>query len=583
MTNHDSTTAPPPTNASTKRARNGAPGDAASATSQVKVIPILIALMVAMFLSSLDQTILGTALPTIVGDLDGVNHMLWVATAYILGVTIVMPVYGKLGDLIGRKPLFIAALSIFVVGSFVGGFAMDMPWLIAGRAIQGVGGGGLMILAQAIIADVVPARDRGKYGGFIGSVFALSAVIGPLLGGLFTDVLTWRWAFWINVPLGIAAIVTAMVFIKLPQVQREKPQLDILGTVFIAIATTSLVLVTSWGGTEYDWDSPLIIGLMVSTVLFAGLFIWAETRAPEPIIPLHLFRDRNFTITTIAGLMIGISMFGAIGYMPTFLQVVNSVNATQSGLLLLPMLGGLMLTAIGGGFLITKTGRYKWMPISGAALVMVALALFATMTADTSPWLSGTYLAILGLGLGLSMQVLVLIVQNSVQHKDLGTATAANAFFREIGATFGSAIVGSLFVSRLTTQLAEQLPAGAPVGDTNGLTPAAINALPGPIHDAVADAYASALGPVYLILVPLMFIAFVLLFFVKEIPLATTVAVPEGQPVELGAGAHLAASEARGDDTTEGGSTDGAEQLTGSRHANASDDTVSSGGSQRTP
>jgi EmrB/QacA subfamily drug resistance transporter len=503
---------------------------AATATSAAKprIIPIFVALMVAMLLSSLDQTILGTALPTIVGELDGVQHMLWVATAYILGATVVMPVYGKLGDLFGRKSIFLVALSVFIAGSVLGGFATNMELLIAGRAIQGVGGGGLMILSQAIIADVVPPRDRGKYGGFIGAVFAFSAVVGPLLGGLFTDSLTWRWAFWINIPLGIAAIVTAAVFIRLPKrTNRVKPRIDYLGTALIAIAATSLVLVTSWGGTEYEWDSLVIIALIVTTVVAAAFFVLAEHKAAEPIIPLSLFRDRNFTITTVAGLLTGVAMFGAIGYMPTFLQIANGINATESGLLLLPMLAGLLVTAIGSGILMSKTGRYKWMPITGAALIGVALVLFSTLTATTSPFVTGLYLFVLGAGLGLTIQVLVLIVQNSVPHKVLGTATAANAFFREIGATVGSAVVGSVFASRLTQQLADTFGTGDNA-EANSLTPAAINALPAELHDLISAAYADALTPIYLFLVPLMVIAVVMLFFVKEVPLASTVPVMEG-------------------------------------------------------
>jgi EmrB/QacA subfamily drug resistance transporter len=522
-----------------------------------RILPIFIALMVAMLLSSLDQTILGTALPTIVGELDGVQHMLWVATAYILGATVVMPIYGKLGDLIGRKTLFLVALTIFIAGSILGGFATSMELLIAGRAIQGLGGGGLMILSQAIIADVVPPRDRGKYGGFIGAVFAFSAVVGPLLGGLFTDTLTWRWAFWINIPLGIAAIVTAAIFIRLPKrANRTKPRIDYLGTALIAIATTSLVLVTSWGGTEYEWDSLLIIGLIALTVVSAALFVWVEKHAVEPIIPLSLFTDRNFTITTIVGLMTGVAMFGAIGYMPTFLQIANGINATESGLLLLPMLVGLLITAIGSGLLMSKTGRYKWMPITGAALIGVALVLFSTLTATTSPFVTGVYLFVLGAGLGLTVQVLVLIVQNSVPHKVLGTATAANAFFREIGATVGSAVVGSVFATRLTAQLADTFGSGDNA-EANSLTPAAINALPSELHDLISSAYAEALAPIYLFLVPLMVISVVMLFFIKEVPLASTVPVMEGmEDVEADEDTAVAETTTATPDTTSGTARD---------------------------
>jgi len=507
-------------------------GASASGISKKRVNLIFAALMVAMLLSALDQTILGTALPTIVGELDGVNHMLWVATAYILASTIVMPVYGKLGDLMGRKPLFVIALSIFVFGSILGGFANSMEWLIAGRAVQGLGGGGLMILSQAIIADVIPARDRGKYMGFIGAVFGLSSVAGPLLGGLFTDVLSWRFAFWINVPLGIAAIVLAVRLIKLPKFSGDKPKIDVAGMITLAVAASGLVLTASWGGTEFDWNSPTIIGLIIVTVLAAVAFVLIERRSAEPVMPLTLFKNRNFVLTTAAGLAIGIAMFGAIGYMPTFLQIVNSVNATVSGFMLLPMLAGLLITAIGGGFLVSKTGRYKWMLITGALVVAAALVLFSTMRSDTPLPLILTYLAILGLGLGLCMQVLVLVVQNSVPHSMVGTATAGNNFFREIGASLGSAIVGSLFVARLTEQLTASAGSlggggGALPTDTNALTPAAINALPPEIHQIIVDAYSSALSPVYLYLVPLMLVAAVLLCFVKEIPLATTVVQSE--------------------------------------------------------
>jgi len=540
MSTSSPTTPATPPGDSPQSARGGSPatgtstGDATSTgLSRRRVNLIFGALMVAMLLSALDQTILGTALPTIVGELDGVNHMLWVATAYILASTVVMPVYGKVGDLVGRKSLFVIALSIFVFGSIIGGFANSMEWLIAGRAIQGLGGGGLMILSQAIIADVIPARERGKYMGFIGVIFGLSSVAGPLLGGLFTDTLSWRYAFWINVPLGIAAIIAAVAFIKLPKiVNAVRPKIDVAGMATLAIAAAGLVLTASWGGTEYDWNSPVIIVMIIVTIAAAVAFVFIERASSEPVLPMSLFKNRNFTLTTLGGLAIGISMFGAIGYMPTFLQIVNSVNATQSGFMLLPMLAGLLVTAIGGGFLVSKTGRYKWMPITGSLIIAAALVLFSTMRSDTPLWMILGYLTILGLGIGLAMQVLVLIVQNSVPHSMVGTATAGNNFFREIGASLGSAIVGSVFVARLTDQLASGASSlgaagGALPTDTNALTPAAINALPPEIHQIIVDAYSTALSPVYLYLVPLMLVAALLLCFVKEIPLATTVVQSE--------------------------------------------------------
>jgi EmrB/QacA subfamily drug resistance transporter len=488
-----------------------------------RVLLVFIAVLVTMFLSALDQTILGTALPTIVGELDGVDHMLWVATAYILGVTVTMPVYGRLGDSIGRKGLYLTAIAIFILGSVIGGLAQSMEVLILARGIQGVGGGGLMLLSQVIIADVIPARERGKYGGYIGAVWGLSSVLGPLLGGWFTDALTWRWAFWINIPLGLAVLIASWRLIQLPKKARVPQRIDVAGIALLAIAVGCIVLVTSWGGTQYAWGSPVIVLLIAGGALAGGLFVWAEHRAQEPIIPLPLFRARNFTLPTVAGLMLGITMFGALGYLPTFLQIVNSIDATQSGLLMLPMITMLMFTGIVGGRLVTTTGRYKWMPITGSLIVITALFLLSTMNAGTPAWLSGLYVGILGVGIGLGMQVLMLIVQNSLPHAVLGVATASNSFFREVGALIGSALVGSLFVARLSANLAPGGAAGGGGANMNSLTPAVINALPHAEHLGVVNAYADALAPVFLFLIPLMALSAGLLCFVKEIPLATTV------------------------------------------------------------
>jgi len=489
------------------------------------ILLVFAGLMVTMLLASLDQTIFSTALPTIVGELNGVDHMLWVTTAYILASTIMLPVYGKLGDLIGRKGLFIAAIGLFIAGSVVGGLAPDMTWLITGRAIQGLGGGGLMILSQAIIADVVPARERGKYMGIMGGVFALSSVAGPLLGGWFTEGIGWRWAFWMNIPLGILAIVSAVAFLRLPKVESSKPRIDYTGMVLLAIASTGLVLVTTWGGTTYDWDSLVIIGLIVGTAIAALAFVMVERRASEPIMPLHLFRDRNFVLTTIAGLITGIAMFGALAYLPTYLQMVTGVNATQAGLLMIPMMAALLVSSIISGQLVSRTGRYKWLPIVGTSIVAVALVLMSTMTPSLAIPILCLYLAVMGLGLGMSMQILILIVQNSFPAREVGTATASNNYFRQIGASLGAAIVGSLFVAKLTSLLAERMPAGSGSdgGGSNSFTPAIVRGLPAEVRDVIVGAYNDALTPVFLYMVPLVIVAVILLCFVTEKPLATSI------------------------------------------------------------
>ncbi len=496
-----------------------------AAANKRNILLVFAGLMVTMLLASLDQTIFSTALPTIVGELNGVNHMLWVTTAYILASTIMLPVYGKLGDLVGRKGLFIGAIALFIAGSVVGGLAQDMTWLIIGRAVQGLGGGGLMILSQAIIADVVPARERGKYMGIMGGVFALSSVAGPLLGGWFTEGIGWRWAFWMNIPLGILAIASAMFFLRLPEVAKRKPRLDAAGIGLLAIASTCLVLVTTWGGTTYDWNSATIIALIVGTVLAGTAFVLVERRAAEPIMPLHLFKDRNFNLTTGAGLIIGIAMFGALAYLPTYLQMVTGANATEAGFLMIPMMAGLLVTSIISGQLVSKTGRYKWLPLVGTLIVAVALVLLSTMTPALATWVLCSYLAVMGVGLGMSMQILILIVQNSFPISQVGTATASNNYFRQIGASLGSAIVGSLFVAKLTTLLAERMPApgAGAAGASNSFTPAIVRDLPSAARNVIIGAYNDALTPVFLYMVPLVLVAVVLLCFVREIPLATTI------------------------------------------------------------
>lgn len=481
-------------------------------------------LLVAMALSSLDQMVFGTALPTIVGNLHGVSQMLWVTTAYLLASTIMMPVYGKLGDLVGRRGILIGAIAIFVVGSVVGGLAPDMLWLIIGRAIQGIGGGGLMILAQATIADIVPPKDRGKYVGPMGAVFGLSAVVGPLLGGWFAQGIGWRWAFWINIPLGLIALAVVGAFLRLPRRTWARPRLDIWGFMLMSTAVSCFVLTVSWGGNAYAWNSAAIIGLMAATVIAAILFVLVERTAAEPIIPLHLFAQRNFVLATAAGLLTLIVMFGAIGYLPTYLQIVHNVSATASGLLLLPMIIGMAGGGIGSGQIASRTAHYKWMPILGTVLIAAAMWLLSTLTATAQVWIVSLASGVLGLGVGLGFQILVLIVQNAFPVREVGTATAANNFFRQIGGTVGTAIVGSIFVGRLTALLAERLPKllGSDATSLNALTPDVVWSLPVEMREAIITSYSDAVAPVFLALIPLIAIAFVLLLFITEKPLETT-------------------------------------------------------------
>ena len=528
-----------------------AAGTAAAVADKRHILLIFAGLMVTMLLASLDQMIFSTALPTIVGELDGVNHMLWVTTAYILASTITLPVYGKVGDLIGRKGLFIAAISIFIVGSVIGGLAHDMTWLIAGRAVQGLGGGGLLILAQAIIADVVPARERGKYMGIMGGVFAISSVAGPLLGGWFTDSIGWRWAFWMNVPLGLLAIASAVFFLRLPKNTNRNPSIDLAGMTLLAVASTCLVLMTTWGGNTYDWNSPVIIGLIIGALVAGGLFVMVQRRAAEPVMPLHLFKERNFNLTTIVGLIIGVAMFGALAYLPTYLQMVTGANATQAGLLMIPLMAALLITSVASGQLVSRTGRYKALPMIGMVLVAASLFLLSTMTPDLAVWVICSYLALMGLGLGMSMQILILIVQNTFPVTEVGTATASNNYFRQIGASLGSAIVGSLFVAKLTQLLSERMPAGAASasGGENSLTPAVVRDLPAGIKNVIVSSYNDALTPIFLYMVPLVIVGLILLVFVVEKPLATSIErdiLPESLEIDGGSW-DLIDSDAAGD------------------------------------
>lgn len=493
--------------------------------TQRRIWIIFSALIAGMLLASLDQTIVSTAMPTIVGELGGVEHQVWITTAYLLATTIVMPIYGKFGDVIGRRKLFLVAIALFTLASIGCAFATDFWTFVVFRALQGLGGGGLMILSQAIIADIVPANERGKYLGPLGGVFGLAAVGGPLLGGFFVDNLTWQWAFYINIPIGIAAFVIALVALTLPAKKATKP-IDVPGVLLLSAATTCLIFFTDFGGDSvYGWTAWQTWAWGAGLVVAAAGFVLAESRAADPIIPLSLFRNPVFINATAIGFALGIGMFAAIGFVPTFLQMSSGTSAAASGLLMLPMMVGLLGTSIVSGIAITRTGRYRQYPIIGSLVSAAALVAMTTLTAQTPVWLICVYLFVLGAGLGLIMQVIVLVAQNAVPAAMVGTATSSNNYFREVGAAMGTAVFGTIFTTRLTENLTGVFTgAGASADDaataTATLDPQTLDMLPPGLRDGIVTAYADALAPVFWYLLPFFALAFVLSLLLKQIPLS---------------------------------------------------------------